>query len=222
MYQKSGELTNKLNSSLIIVLLLMLSGCQSVYYSAMEKVGYEKRDILISRVDDAKDSQKDAKKQFESALEQFVAVTGYTGGDLEAQYKKLKSEYEDSKSGAEEVSERIASVENVANALFAEWQTELDQYSSRELRRSSERKLQQTKTSYRTLIKAMKRAEKKIQPVLAAFNDRVLYLKHNLNANAISSLRMQKRTVETDIRSLIKDMNQSIDAADKFISSMSE
>lgn len=193
-----------------------------MYYNAMEKVGYEKRDILVDRVDDARDSQQEAKHQFESALEQFVAVTNYSGGDLEDQYKKLKSEYEDSKARADEVSDRIESVEHVANALFSEWEKELALYSSKELRRSSERKLADTRASYRKLVKTMKNAEKKIKPVLDAFNDRVLYLKHNLNANAISSLRMQKRTVENDIKSLIKDMNTSIDAADRFISSMSE
>lgn len=200
----------------------MLAACQTVYYQAMEKVGFEKRDILIDRVDDAKDSQKEAKQQFESALDAFIATTNYEGGDLEAQYKKLKVSYEDSQDMAEEVRDRIESVENVAAALFEEWSKELTLYSNRDLRRSSEKKLTDTKKSYSKLINSMKKAEKKIKPVLAAFNDRVLYLKHNLNANAIASLRMQKRVVETDIKSLISDMNKSIDEADRFINSMTE
>ncbi len=206
----------------LMTIMLFLAGCQSVYYKAMEKVGIEKRDILVDRVDDAKEAQEEAKQQFESALQQFIATTNYSGGELEAQYNKLKSEYEDSVAVAEDVSERIDSIEHVAEALFAEWKAELDQYTSRELRRSSERKLNETRAQYKTLITTMKRAEKKIQPVLAAFNDRVLYLKHNLNASAIASLRMQKRVVETDIKALIKDMNKSIEEADRFISNMSE
>lgn len=221
MYQHK-IIHNSMKALVFLFMLISISACQSVYYTAMEKVGYEKRDILIDRVDDAKESQKEAKKQFESALEQFIATTNYSGGELEAEYKKLKSAYEDSQSKADDVRERIESVEHVAEALFAEWKQELDLYSSKELRRSSELKLAETKASYVKLISTMKQAEKKIKPVLAAFNDRVLYLKHNLNANAISSLRMQKKIVETNIKSLIKDMNTSIDAADKFISSMSE
>jgi hypothetical protein len=68
----------------------------------------------------------------------------------------------------------------------------------------------------------MKTAEKKIDPVLAAFNDRVLYLKHNLNANAIASLKTQRKSIETNIQALIKDMNKSIAEADKFLKSMSK
>ena len=211
-----------IQTSFALVIALMLGGCQSVYYGAMEKIGIEKRDILVNRVDNAREAQRDAKDQFESALEKFIAVTDYSGGDLEKQYRALKSEYEDSVSRADAVHDKISSVEDVADALFNEWEDELKQYSSAELRRSSERQLKATKKSYSSLISAMKRAEKKIDPVLAAFNDRVLYLKHNLNANAIASLKTQRRSVETDIQDLISDMTASIAEADKFIKSMSK
>ncbi len=205
-----------------LLIALLLGGCQSMYYGAMEKMGIEKRDILVDRVDNAREAQQEAKDQFESALEKFIAVTDYSGGDLEKQYKTLKSEYEDSISRAEAVRDKIKSVEDVADALFEEWQEELKQYSSADLRRSSERQLKATKKSYSTLMTAMKAVEKKIDPVLTAFNDRVLYLKHNLNANAIASLKSQRKSVETDIQGLIKDMNKSIAEADKFIKSMSK
>jgi len=209
-------------TSVALVVALMLGGCQSMYYGAMEKMGIEKRDILVDRVDSAREAQQEAKDQFGSALEQFIAVTNYSGGDLEKQYKTLKGEYEDSVSRAEDVHDKIRSVEDVADALFKEWEKELKQYSSAELRRSSERQLKATKKSYSTLIAAMKAAEKKIDPVLAAFNDRVMYLKHNLNANAIASLKTQRKSVEIDIQDLIKDMNESIAEADNFIKSMSK
>lgn len=211
--------------SIIIVLLLLpiflIGGCGSMYYGAMEKMGYEKRDILVDRVEDARESQQEAKQQFESALEQFIAVTNYSGGDLEKQYKTLKREYDDSESRAEEVHDKIVSIEKVAADLFEEWNDELKQYTNKELRKSSEKQLAATQKSYKTLISTMKTAESKISPVLSAFKDRVLYLKHNLNANAIDSLRTQKKIVQSDIAALIEDMNKSIAEADRFIKSMS-
>lgn len=205
----------------LVSMLVVFSGCQSMYYGAMEKVGYEKRDILVDRVDDARDAQQEAKEQFESALEQFVVVMNYSGGELESQYKKLKSEYDESKERAENLTDRIESVEHVAGALFEEWEKEILLYSNRDLQRASEKQMKDTKTSYTRLIKSMRLAEHKVEPVLRAFNDRVLFLKHNLNANAISSLRSQKKAVETDIKSLIVDMNKSIEEADRFIKTMS-
>ena len=199
---------------------LFLAGCQSAYYSAMEQLGFEKRDILVDRVGDAREAQQDAREQFESALEQFIAVTGFEGGDLEARYRALSGEYEDSLERAEEVRERIAGVERVAQDLFAEWAEELGEYSNAEYRRVSKRQLTETRARYEKLMAAMKRAESRLQPVLTAYYDRVLFLKHNLNAQAIASLRGERDQVQADITALIEDMNRAIREADAFIEEM--
>jgi DUF2959 family protein len=200
--------------------LLVLSGCQTAYFNAMEKFGYHKRDILVSRVEDARDAQHEAKDQFKSALVRFSELTGFKGGDLEEKYQQLNAEYESSQAKSDLVSSRITAVEDVAEALFEEWEDELNQYSNDGLRRSSRQQLEQTHRRYRQMILAMQKAEKKIAPVLAAFYDQVLFLKHNLNAQAIASLREELTSVETDINALIKEMESSIREADSFISAM--
>lgn len=203
-----------------IVLVVHVIGCQTAYYKTMEKFGVHKRDIMVDRVDEARESQQEAKEQFASALEQFSTVLNFKGGSLEEKYKKLNSEYEKSEKKAEEVKERIEAVEKVSEALFDEWQDELDQYTSDKLRRSSEEKLRRTKKQYVQLIGAMKRVEKKIDPVLSAFRDQVLYLKHNLNAQAIASLKSELASVKEDVAALIREMEASISEADKFIKTM--
>lgn len=210
-----------LSYALLTLALLSQGACQTVYYGAMEKFGIEKRDILVKRVDRAREAQAQAKDQFASALDKFIAVTNYEGGDLEAQYRILKDEYDTSAARAEEVKSRIDDVKSVADSLFEEWTEELGKYTDQNLRRASERQLQSTQSSYKKLIVAMDQAEKKIHPVLNAFQDRVLFLKHNLNASAIASLRGQKQAIEKDITVLIRDMNKSISEADAFIDSMS-
>jgi hypothetical protein len=66
----------------------------------------------------------------------------------------------------------------------------------------------------------MKRAERKIDPVLNAFRDQVLYLKHNLNAQAIASLQSELVSIESDVARLIQEMDASIREANSFIASM--
>jgi hypothetical protein len=207
---------------LMIAVLIILVGCSTAYYGTMEKLGYHKRDIMVSRVESARDAQEEAKEQFKSALEQFSSVLKVDGGDLEVKYAQLKAAYDKSAARAEAVQERIEEVEDVSVALFDEWQTELDQYTSDSLRRSSARKLRQTKQQYAQLIGAMKRAEKKMAPVLRAFNDQVLFLKHNLNARAIASLQTELASVEAEVNSLIRDMEASIKEADTFINAMAK
>lgn len=212
----------RLNLVLLGTVSTLLLACSSAYYGAMEKLGYPKRDLMVNRVESARDAQQDAKQEFESALEKFRSVVSFEGGALEEKYDELKAAYDRSEARAQKVSDRIESVEDVAKALFEEWESELDQYQSSSLRRSSAAKLQQTKRQYAQLIGAMKRAEKKMDPVLAAFKDQVLYLKHNLNAKAIASLQTELVSVQSDVDALIRDMNASIKEANAFISAMAK
>ena len=217
---KKSIIKNRLKWITATGIIFLMFGCESTYYKAMETIGYHKRDIMVDRVQDARDAQEEAKEQFESALEKFSSVVGFRGGDLEEKYNQLKGEYEESVTKADAVRNRIAAVEDVAEDLFAEWQQELTQYTNSKLKQSSALKLRETKSKYAQLIAAMKRAEKKMDPVLSAFQDQVLYLKHNLNAQAIASLQSELASIETDVARLIKEMEASIKEADKFIDSM--
>jgi hypothetical protein len=213
-------LQNRLHLVIAVGVICLLPGCESAYYKTMETMGYHKRDIMVDRVSEARDAQEEAKEQFESALEKFSSVLGFKGGSLQEKYDQLKDEYEKSDAKAAAVRSRIAAVEDVAEDLFAEWQKELNQYTSSSLKQSSARKLKETQKKYAQLIGAMKRAEGKIDPVLSAFKDQVLYLKHNLNAQAIASLQSELTSIETDVAKLIKEMETSIKEANAFISSM--
>ncbi len=202
---------------LVIFALIYLSACSQAYYSALEKAGFHKRDILIDRVQDAKQSQEAARDQFQSALEEFSSVVNIDGGNLEETYKMLDKELQKSEARAQEVKKRINKVEDVSKALFKEWEQELGQYDSVDLRRKSELQLIDTKERYVQLIMAMQRAEARIEPVLKPFRDQVLFLKHNLNAKAIASLRGELVQVEADTDKLIKELEASIAEADRFI-----
>lgn len=200
--------------------VFLLASCSGVYYGTMEKFGYQKRDILVERVQQGKEQQADAQKQFQSTFEAFKQLTGMPGSELETTYKKLSAEYERCKSSAAGVSSKIASIEKVAKDMFAEWQKENAQYQSVDMRTKSEAMLQDTAKRYEQLVTAMKGAESRMTPVLGAFNDQVLFLKHNLNAQAIASLQDTVVKIEADVGKLIEEMQKSIAEADQFIATM--
>ncbi len=206
--------------SCLPALLFLLSACASVQYSAMEKVGVYKRDILVDRVEDAREAQQAAKQEVTSAYEQFTALVEVDGGDLEKTSKRLQSAVDDTQDSVEEVDERIEAIEQVAEDLFDEWRGELEQYSSASLRRSSEQKLRDTRIRYQRMLDSMKRARERIDPVLHVFQDHVLFLKHNLNARALASLKNEVSSIEGKVDRLIGEMEAAIAEADRFIQTM--
>lgn len=207
-------------SALLLVMTGMLNGCQAAMYRAYESFGIEKRDLLVDRVSDARDAQTAAKEQFASALDQFRSIVDVEGGELERTYDRVNSEYERSVARAQQVRDRIDSVEQVAEDLFDEWEDELEQYTNPSLKRDSQNLLRDTRNRYDTLLKSMHRAERSMQPVLDTFQDQVLVLKHNLNARAIGSLRKELASIERETAALMNEMERSIAEANEFIASM--
>lgn len=205
---------------LLAGLLLAGSGCSSMYYGAMEKVGVHKRDIMTDRVKAARDAQHEGKEQFLSAMEQYKQVVQFQGGDLEKEYNKLNRVLEKSEAKATEIHERIEAVDDVSSALFKEWRAEIKQYTSDSLRKSSQQKYDATFAKYKDLIAAMRKAESKIEPVLVPLRDQVLFMKHNLNAKAIAGLSGELASVEGNVGTLIAEMEKAIAQADTFVAAL--
>ncbi len=206
----------------LVLVCFSAVGCSRAYYSTMKAFGKEKRDILSSRVKDAREDQKEAQEEFESALERFQALLGPEAkpSELQEMYDELSGKLEDCEADAKDVRERVDAVENVGEDLFDEWEDELDQYESRELRQKSERQMKDTRRRFDDLSRAMRRAEKSMEPVLKAFRDQVLYLKHNLNAQAVAQLRGVADSLEQDVARLVKEMQAAIAEADAFVKQM--
>jgi len=202
--------------SVLLVFSFLLAGCESTYYAAMEKVGIEKRDILADRVEDAAEAQEETAEQFTDALAQFRSLVDFDGGELEKLYDRLSAEFAASEASAKRLSGRIDAIENVAEDLFREWERELEAYSSERLRRQSQTQLTQTRVAYRELMATMRRAEARVDPVLDAFRDQVLFLKHNLNAMAINALDAEAATLQNEVEGLIAEMETSIREANAF------
>jgi len=68
--------------------------------------------------------------------------------------------------------------------------------------------------------RAMKKARPSMDPVLKNLRDYVLYLKHNLNAQAIGALKREVTDIEVDVQQLIRDMTASIQEADDFVKTL--
>jgi hypothetical protein len=205
---------------IIVSFVIFLAGCQSAYYAAWEKVGVEKRDILVDRVEDAKDSQEDAQQQFSSALDEFSQLINFKGGELQDVYEQLKDQFEASEESAITLSNRIDKVESVAEALFEEWEDELEKYTNAKLKRDSQKQLKNTQARYKSLVRTMRKAERTMEPILSSLRDNVLYLKHNLNANAVGALQGEFNGIKKEINQLIIEMNKAISESNSFISSM--
>jgi hypothetical protein len=205
---------------LAVATLAPFTGCQSVYYATMEKFGVEKRDLLKRAVVNARDEQKEAQVEFKDALTRMKEMYGAQGSALESKYGKLKSDLDSCTAQAGDVRKRINDMDKVANDLFVEWEKEIGQFSNPTFASESRRQLSETRSRYGQLASALRSAESRMDPVLKSLNEHVLFLKHNLNAAAIASLKGEATQITSQIDSLLQQMNASIAEADAFIKTL--
>ncbi|MGD9330722.1 MAG: DUF2959 family protein [Desulfobacterales bacterium] len=209
----------------LVYLLLaacMFCGCRSTYYSVWESLGKEKRHLLRDEVEQAREDQSDASEEFKDALTRVKALTAFEGGELENVYLQLKDDYEDCNRRAEVIDNRIANVAQIAADLFAEWEAEIGQMTNASFRSRSRQSLARTRERYNRLQRAMMQARSRMDPVLSRLNDYVLYLKHNLNAQAVGALGAEMGRIEADVDILIRDIERSNEAADVFLKTLED
>lgn len=216
---QSSHRFNVLFAGLTLAVALT-TGCRSAYYAAWEKFGVHKRDLLKERVEEARDEQKAAGEEFRDALTRLKQLYAFEGGQLEKSYKSLQAEYDDCTARAATVRKRIKDMETVAADLFGEWEKEIAQISTPTLQEGSRKQLAATRERYKGLSDALNNAANSMTPVLTQFKDHVLYLKHNLNAQAIASLKGEATNIQAEITKLIGQMNSSIAKADEFIKAL--
>jgi len=209
--------------TIALVLILSSQGCNnSLGYSFQEAMGTPKRQVLLSRVQDTRDSLKETKKTFASAMQQFGSVYKESGAKLENKYVILKKEYDTCNSKASELRGQIANVKSIGQVLFQEWQKELDQFTNEQMRKLSEVKMQQTREKYVTMTDSMDRVSARITPVMNSMNDQLLNIKHSLNALIVVSLEEELTQLRGHMDSLSADIDASVNHCNAFIGSMAE
>jgi predicted nucleic acid-binding Zn-ribbon protein len=204
----------------LLVFAVLLSGCTSAYYKTMRTLGKEKRDILVSRVKDAKKDQDQTKQKLKTTMESFQELTGFQGGSLETSYKRLNNDFESANDQAVKLHNKVESIDQVSNDLFREWQGEIAEISNPKLKSQSTTMLRDARVRQAAYLRAMHKTESQITPVLAAFHDQVLFLKHNLNSRAIGSLKGTSASLQSDVADLIQSIDVSSAEADKLINTL--
>jgi hypothetical protein len=110
----------------------------------------------------------------------------------------------------------------VAKRMFSEWKGEITDMRNVTLKRQSQTLLTNAQRQHSGYMRQMRATEAKITPVLQGFNDQVVFLKHNLNARAISSLKKTSADLDLQANDLVREINDSSKEADQYIKTLAQ
>jgi hypothetical protein len=198
---------------------LGLVGCKSspTYVKAMDVVGFEKREMLKERLQEARDSQVEAKQQLQTALYTLRRFESVPAAEVSDFHDDLKGEVDKAKEEIDDLNGDIAAVETVAKEMFTDWEDELASYESAELRQKSAEELRETRRNYSTMIEQLRETQRKLSAVVPALEDQVLYVEHSINAGEKPAESDKLDDVREQISTLIEELEGSIDRTQRFI-----
>lgn len=202
--------------------LLLLCSCTTIYYSVWEKLGKEKRDLLVSKLSASREAQGELKEALETTSDRIQKEYPFDGGKAGKAYDMLSADFKSVSARFEEVKRENDNVNAIARDLFREWEREAKGMADAELRSQSLQQLRVSKASFESLSNRMQRSIEKVTPLLKKLDDHRLYRKHMLNAKATRSLEKSLRGLDPEIESLKKDIEQSIRSVSEFESTLKE
>jgi len=198
---------------LVYVFLIFIVGCGNAYKAS----GQYKRELLLNRIEKARQCHDQAREQFEVVLANYTSIIDGKGGDIRTKYNKLNRECKRAESIDEDMSKRIKEVEKVGKPLFRDWEDELNQYQDEQLRRTSEEQLDLTRSKYLKCIHSIKACQAKVKDVIALINDQILFLSHNLNSKALTTFKKDTSYLKDEISGLVKQMQNAVKETETFI-----
>ncbi|MEM7376918.1 MAG: DUF2959 family protein [Pseudomonadota bacterium] len=200
-----------------LMVLGVLTGCATTYYSVWETLGYQKRDILKTRVERARDSQQQAFERFEAVAQASAPLASASDGavDTARQLQSLRVAYRNAARTASTVRTHIDQVDDVSQALFVEWEEELINTASSTQRSNDHQELADTRQAYNGLMGAMRGAEAGITPVLNTVEDSMRGLE-DVDGALTSTQVSGFLSLQGDLERLTAELRRSIDAATRF------
>jgi len=162
----------------------------------------------------------DAKLQFIKTIDVYNSILAEDAKDRKKLYKKLQSEMAATQEKRAEVGRRADHMRLEAGIVFKSWADSTVGIESPDLRKRSEERLEKTKDRCAEIQSAGQSAVDVYAPVMKALQDQVTYLGHDLNAEAVASLKPDAEKVNAQAQELTKRLDEAIAVANQNINAL--
>lgn len=197
--------------------LLTLSGCQHVYFNTMENAGIDKREIFTHRVEDARGAENQARQQLRDTLDNYRRVLLLDSSDLAQRYDLFTASQARNPVNVRALRQRVANLQDIGEAMFADWQDDLKGYRDQGLRDASAAQLDNTRTSYQRVLQQLRDTESGLNASQALFNDPQLMLRHNLTPDGTNALKNGYPAIQSQVEQQLRQMQATVDSCDAFL-----
>ncbi len=199
------------------MVLLLLSGCASTYLSVWETLGFQRRDLLVARVENAREGADASVAAFERVLDDMMPIAMRDAPVADTRFAALDAAFRDAQDSARRLSSEIEQVETVSQGLFLEWESELAKSRDSDHKRNEQRELATSRQAYNTLIGQFRSAEVGFSPTLNTVRDSIRVLQRNRAEPRSQEDRNALLSLRGDVDRLASELRRAIAVANDFV-----
>lgn len=147
-------------------------------------------DDLSERIEEVHVATEVSKERMNAAVEALRSMTSSDfRGDALVAHAELTRSIESSEEQAETLRDHVTEMKDTASELFERWAQDLEGFTNAEMRQSSQKRLEDTRTRYQTIVAAVDPALWSLDAVNRDLRDHALFLGHDFNKSAVASVR---------------------------------
>lgn len=182
--------------------------------------GVKQVEQLVKKAGSTVQAISETKLQLIKTMDVYNSILADDAKDRKGLYKKLQSEMESTEKHRAEIAKRAEAMKVEADAVFKSWADSAVAITSPDLKKRSEERLTKTKARFAEIEAAGQKARETYTPVMKTLQDQVTYLGHDLNAEAVSSLKPDAAKLNTQAQDLGKRIDDTISAVNKNIDAL--
>jgi hypothetical protein len=153
-------------------------------------------------------------------MDVYNALMADEAKDRKKLYNSLQKEMENTEKRRATIGEVAATMSAEADTLFKQWTDSAAAIENADLRKKSEERLAATKASYAEIGTVGQKASDLYGPFMKDLQDQVTFLGHDLNAEAVASLKPEAAKINEAASKLIQSIDDTITTANTNIGAL--
>jgi hypothetical protein len=182
--------------------------------------GVKQVERLVKASGDTVKAIGETKVQLMKTMEVYNSLFADEATDRRKIYNQIQKEMENTDRRRARISEEAAKMNAEADTLFKGWADSTAAIENPDLRERSEERLNATRASYGEIGTVGQKAADLYAPFMKALQDQITYLGHDLNPEAVASLKPDAEKLNERSDKLIQSIDDTIATANKNIGAL--
>lgn len=177
-------------------------------------------DELLTHIERVQVETAVAKDAAHAVLSDLCALVSPSfKGDAAPAFAEFLESAELSEQQGEVLAKSVEPMQRAADELFHRWTKDLENFGNTRMRTRSQSRLDETRTRYQSILGATQAAQIALDAYNNDLKDHALFLRHDLNATSVETIRGDVRLLNEQIQDLDKRFDATTAAARAYVES---